>query len=756
MSISVFHGTPEQQALVDEILQIMRLQGSFYPSDAPIKQTLTNLADFLATRHNRDRAVMEQEIEAAVCENLKETQDDDRPFLSREEVEGEVFYITSRSGTQRTYQEDVSHSFRQRFYEPENPLPVEDISVVVSTSRPVLTSVEPVFISDYWQEQATHSTAAPPAMPGMEQSPLTPAIASDQYEDDRAEDGAASPGEVISPETPAILSEEPHPTAYHPTPLRDTADHRPDFAPADSDTVEAIPQEAGSERERVDQPAPVSEPAMVEPSVTAIPGVLDASDTEAAVPDGPDVPLDRSDDESTTPEMVAEPHADMPEEAERVGSEEVEEDERLEVLMTLPDGTEINLGAPIKELLPTHIEALETALIEQLEKDPLRRIVHFGRSCYPESGLVSLGKNDLRRIRDYIVEEGEPMADTAIIADLYYHNPRNSDYEGFRFSLNYRLSREKDFEFVGVEGSNLWSAKGLASVGTKRVKAGEMAQMTSYLTENMDDSLEVQAEGTPDQTGVATRYLTFFEWQYGVLPLDKSLLLLLPRPALPEQRSAILRIESPQHYTNFLVEVRFPTGNRGGWIQGFDTFFHEHLVAGALITLARTDEPNVFTIVYEEGQPASDRLLTLDEKKNKHAFADVNYGCAVDAESVLTQKRFGRAKNLKSLPMSERRKADVVLEHVFEVMGDKQGTREEPAYQMDMDMLYVAYNILRPSSRSYLRLLLEEHTDITCDDEELAIYSYHPEPEEHEEEEMEVEEDEEEQLMRRWGLSYDD
>jgi hypothetical protein len=755
MSTTVFHGTPEQQALADEILQIMRLQGSFYPADAPIKQTLTNLADFLSTRHNRDRTVMEQEIDAAVRENLKVTHDDDKAFLSREEIEGEVFYITSRTRTYRSYQEDMSHSFKQRFYEPENPLPVEDISVVVSTSRPVLTSVEPVFISDYWQEQAAHSSAAPrPAERGAGTAPPTPAIASDQYDDDHGEQDRDTPvPDGTMPETPAILSDTPPPAAYQgsPTPIaaEPLQEVPPDIAP---DTISQEQNYGASDAVREVTTAPV-----VEPDETERPGMRDTShaeaDTVAAMPETPDdIPGDEAEPLETT---VLLDTADGVEDDTAAVLEAVAE-EHLDAGITLPDGTEINLGMPVQELLGTHIDTLETALLEQLEKDPLRRIVHFGRRCYPESGLVSLGKNDLRRIRDYIVEEGEPMADTAIIADLYYHNPRNADYEGFRFSLNYRLSREKDFEFVGVEGSNLWSAKGLATVGTKRVKAGEMAQMTSYLTENLDDSLDSQGEGSPEQTGVASRHLTFFEWQYGILPLDKSLLLLLPRPALPEQRSAILRIESPQHYSNFLVEMRFPTGNRGGWVQGFDAFFHEHLVAGAMITLARTDEPNVFTIIYEEGQGVSDRLLTLDEKKNKHAFADITYSCAVDNDSVVSQKHFGRAKNLKSLPMSERRKADVVLEHVFEVMGDNQGSREEPAYQMDMDALYVAYNVLRPASRSYLRLLLEEHSDVTCDDEELAIYSYHPEPEEHEQEEVELEEDEEEQLMRRWGLSYDD
>jgi hypothetical protein len=369
-----------------------------------------------------------------------------------------------------------------------------------------------------------------------------------------------------------------------------------------------------------------------------------------------------------------------------------------------------------------------------------------------------MGKNDLRRIRDYIMEVGEPLLDTAIIADLYYHNPRHSDYEGFRFSLNYRLSREKDFEFVGVEGARLWSTKGLSITRTKRVKISEMGQLTNYLTEEVfDDSLELQSVAAIYEQGTVDRLLSFFEWEYGILPLDGSLSALFPPPLLAEQRSAVLRIESPQHYVNFLVEVRYPTGNRGGWVQGFEAFFHEHLVAGALVTLGRTEEPNIFTITYEEVPASSERLLMLDEKKNKFAFSDTSFYCTVDEDQMVSQQRFGRLKNLKALPMGERRKGDVVLRHVFETIGDRQGSRDEPIYRVNLDDLYVAYNVLRPVSVSYLRSLIESDEECYPDDSSPDIYYYQPEPEP-EEEDLEEDLEEEEYIVggRRWSYGDDD
>jgi hypothetical protein len=207
---------------------------------------------------------------------------------------------------------------------------------------------------------------------------------------------------------------------------------------------------------------------------------------------------------------------------------------------------------------------------------------------------------------------------------------------------------------------------------------------------------------------------------------------LLPTPLLPDQRTAVLRFESPQHYSTTLTELRYPTGNRGGWLQGLEDFFHEHLVPGALITLTRTAEPHVLTLTYEEQAETRDRLLVLDEKKNKFAFANVNYYSAVDEDMLVNQQQYGRLRNLKSLPMSDRRKADVTLEHVFATAGEPVGSRSEPRYEASADQLYVALNVLRPASREYLVHLLGENELF---EQSNGSWSYAPPPEESDEDE---------------------
>jgi hypothetical protein len=575
-----FKGSPDQRNLAEQVYKIMTAQGRFFADDAPIRQTLANLADFFASQQKADRDQVAKQIEDALQEN--------GAVFQRENRDSDVVYVTTRKGAYVPRVEDSKNMFRNRLYQPANPLPVDDISVVVTTTRPALTTIEPVFISDYWQQQAGILP-----MPG---------------------DEAAVGDEVVE------------------------------------------------------------EPIAIEPATPA-PEVVEAAPEPVAVEEAPS--------------------------AERAVA--------VNTVITMPNGLQIDLRRSVDELMAQHGALLTGQLRQAIDRAIPQRIVMFGNQAYPEIGGSGFGKNDLRRIRDYLLEAGEPLLDTQILSDIFRYNPSRPDYESFRFELNYRLDREKDFEFVGVEGARLWTTKGMPTIGTKRLKASEMGQLTGYLEEGFDDSLADQSAESIRKAGSLTHILTFFEWEYGVLPYTRALATLLPSALLPDQRTVVLRFEAPQHYVASLVELRYPTGNRGGWIQGLDGFFHEYLVPGAMITISRTEQQHIFTITYEEQPETTDRLLVMDEKKNKLAFEDLTYYAAVDSDMLLTQQNYGRLRNLKLFPMSERRKGEAMLDHVAATVGEPVGTRAEPRYSVTRDLLLVALNVLRPASNEYMLHLLKEN-----------------------------------------------
>src|SRR5688500_14755408 len=108
----------------------MTMQAALFAADAPIRQSLANLATYFAGQQGRDAEAVARDIESALEANTA--------LFAREERDGEVLYVTSRNGAYKQRVEDTRHMFRQRLYEPDEPLPIDDISVVVSTTRPAL------------------------------------------------------------------------------------------------------------------------------------------------------------------------------------------------------------------------------------------------------------------------------------------------------------------------------------------------------------------------------------------------------------------------------------------------------------------------------------------------------------------------------------------------------------------------------------------------------------------------------------------
>lgn len=388
--------------------------------------------------------------------------------------------------------------------------------------------------------------------------------------------------------------------------------------------------------------------------------------------------------------------------------------------LRLADGTQIDLNLPVDALMHEHGDVLMRELGRALDNDPLRRVVSFGPLRYNADALPGFGKNDLRRIRDYIVEQGEPVADAAIAQDVYRERPGSTNFDVFCFGLNQRLSREKDFEFVGTATQRQWSAKGLATIGSKRVKASDLGPFYAHLAEGFD--------GTEPAAGQVPHYLSFFEWEYGVLPLDRAFASLVPEPLLPDQQAVIMRVETPQHYGVFLAEVRYPRANRGGWIWGLEDFFREYLVPGALITLAQGNETGQLVLTYEDSQGTEERLLHLEEKRNRFVFLPTTYYVAVDDDLLLSQRRYGKFRNLKPLPMNDRKKFDTVLEQVFETVGEQLGTKQEPLFWIQLSELLLAVNVLRPSSMEYLQQQLDGDDAFTADDATPGAYYYKPAP----------------------------
>ena len=197
--------------------------------------------------------------------------------------------------------------------------------------------------------------------------------------------------------------------------------------------------------------------------------------------------------------------------------------------------------------------------------------------------------------------------------------------------------------------------------------------------------------------------LTYYEYENGVLPYDQADEGYLHRPVLEDQRASLLQFEIPQLYASVLVELRYPTGNRGGYVMGLGDFFAEHMVPGAAFSIVPTDRAdNIFELHYTRGHETEDNLLQFDERKGRYVFRPVSYTVGTDSTMLLTQDKFGKLHNHKRLEESERKKPDLVIAAAFEAIGENMDGK----YWAILDDIYPVANLDRPMSRGWLRTLL--------------------------------------------------
>lgn len=384
-----------------------------------------------------------------------------------------------------------------------------------------------------------------------------------------------------------------------------------------------------------------------------------------------------------------------------------------------PAEHEAEVAAELEEVVEAAADAstpagvLETALTS----DP--RFVSFGPEYFLREMLQSYGRNDTRRVSDYIKERGEPLSDVDVLLDLYGKRRTDTDFPATCFALNAHLATEKDFEFVGTTERRLWSVEGLPTIGSEKRKAADLGQDYRVLLDYPTPADEESAEAEE----YVEHILTYYEYEYGVLPLDGDLARFFPQAYMRAQRAAVVTFEAPQHYLTFNVEIRFPTGNRGGFLSGFSTFFHENLVPGALFTIERGDTAGTYRIQYLQVSAQERKLLQVDEKKAKFAFKPVTFYCATRDQMLLSEHRLPRLAQMKPLDARDRRVLAKVVAAAFERGGENVGEASAPRYLAEFDDLFALANIERPTSTEALRAILTSGANGFAEEDGLYYYS---------------------------------
>ena len=384
---------------------------------------------------------------------------------------------------------------------------------------------------------------------------------------------------------------------------------------------------------------------------------------------------------------------------------------------------DVSLGA--EALYVEHGDAFKELLGAYLRED--FRFVQFGDEFYVEDRLERLSKGQLRDIKDYIAERNQPLTDEEILSDALRRPLANADYNLWRFTINYRLSREKkDFRFVGAGDDRLWTASSLPALGQSYRKPAEIAQDYRYQADPSlsDQDVVIPAGGAGASGKLELRHtLTWYESENGVLPVGLSTQLLVPDPLLEDQSVVVLRIQDPQNFASYLAELRIGAGSRGSYIAGLDEMFQSTLVPGAVFSLVQGDGSNQFTIEYDRKTAQESRLLQWDLRRERWFFAPIVYECPVDPAYLLTEDRIGKLDGAKRAVTNDQRRPEALLAGAFDVIGE-QG--DDGALTALLDDLLPVVNIERPFSKQYLESLIDspQYPQFGFEDDSVGLAYY--------------------------------
>jgi hypothetical protein len=361
---------------------------------------------------------------------------------------------------------------------------------------------------------------------------------------------------------------------------------------------------------------------------------------------------------------------------------------------------------------------LAQAIRDRLSGDP--RVAYFGDQWLMEDRVPRFSRGDSRRLREYMQEKEQPLTDEDLAQDVLGARPGSPDFDLMRFAVNYRLSNEhREFEFVGTTNQRFWSTSGLPQIGTTRRKLNEIGSDYRFLLDETPGQPAYRTRESVDHT------LTFYEYIHGLLPYDQAMQELLAGPLTPNQKSAVLTFECPQSFTTYLVELRFPTPNRGGFILGLDDFYSENLIPAAIISIHRTENDGHFRVEFIPESPRSASLLELDERRaQRYVFRPTTFACGTEDRLLLDEASFGGLANEKPLDERLRRRPESVVAATFERIGEERGGN----YSLGFETLLAGVNIERPISEPLLRSILEEDDTgaFSRDPEARDSYTYVP------------------------------
>ena len=169
---------------------------------------------------------------------------------------------------------------------------------------------------------------------------------------------------------------------------------------------------------------------------------------------------------------------------------------------------------------------LASAIADRLRDDP--RVANFGDQWMLEERVPRFSRGDLRRLKDYIQEQEQPLTDDVLVQDVLGVRPGSVDFDLWRFAINFRLTREhRDFDFVGSPNQRFWSVSSLPQIGTTRRKPNEIGTDYRFL---LDEAPGTRSTARSGRSSMCCRSMSTI---MGCCPTTRRFSNCCPRPWCP-------------------------------------------------------------------------------------------------------------------------------------------------------------------------------------------------------------------------------
>ena len=288
---------------------------------------------------------------------------------------------------------------------------------------------------------------------------------------------------------------------------------------------------------------------------------------------------------------------------------------------------------PVHELCDRYAVLIEEKVQTALESRD--EFISLGGRWFVKALLAEINIGHLHLAEAVLDMSGGGPLDTK---DILVHLDLDAsiDAETQIFSLNYALLNDNRFDEIAPKNQVKWFLRRMEPTAVRVTPARLQYEPVEYDRDLLTPALkQIEREIADEWSDLSvndavadkiTFALTYHHRVLGTLPLNTTMRKLLPLGRSPRQMLTLRDAGTKQDIPAWIVV-------KGRYILGLKEWYQANkILVGAYLTIAKSDDPNVFLIDFERRRPQREdvRLATVGEGRMRFEFQRRSVACGYD------------------------------------------------------------------------------------------------------------------------------